>query len=159
MIAAAELAGFLAAHSIWVVSEGDMDPAIMYVTASGDRLFHRFTGDPGDMEAIGHRRIRDNPMNAVDAALAFVRHAPDREAEGSAILVEPRAYSMREAQLRIAIRFNRAGGRFQASPGRVVVSKNCESLDKAEIMRAFTKGAAAHEKGSAVWKRALSRPN
>jgi len=158
-MAAAELAGFLAAHSIWVVSEGDMDPAVMYATASGERHLDRFSGDPGDMLAIGQRRLRDNPMNAVVAALAFVRHAPAGQGEGSAVLIDLRAYSMPEARLRVAILFSRADGRLCASKGRVVASKNCESLDKAEVMRAFMKGVAAHEKGWAVWKRSLAQPN
>jgi hypothetical protein len=149
VIAAAELAGFVAAHAVWILSDGDMMPVVAYTTATGARHMDTFAGEPREMTTRAFQRLAANPMNAVDAVVAYVEK---HETGATAIFVVPYAYAMPKAGVVLIIPFKRDGSMLLAEKGRLM---RCEGIDRTDVMRAFAKGVASHEKGAAAWKSAM----
>ena len=71
MQAAAELAGFFAAHAVWSVSDGDtLIPLVGYETADGKRQMNRLVADRLEEGAVrGKAWLAKPPEPAVRAVL------------------------------------------------------------------------------------------
>ena len=71
MITASELAGFIAAHAIWCVSETDgLIPMIAFTTEDGQRKLERLVyEDAGTAVEHGRMRLEDDPFSADDGVL------------------------------------------------------------------------------------------
>src|SRR5262245_53817796 len=69
MITASELAGFIAAHAIWCVSDADgLIPMVAFTTADGQRKLERLVFDDA-VTAVEHgrRRLEYDPCSATTA--------------------------------------------------------------------------------------------
>jgi hypothetical protein len=73
MITAFELAGFIAAHAIWCVSEADgLIPIVAFTNESGERELERLAlDDIGAAVEHGRKRLEADPLTANDGVLAY----------------------------------------------------------------------------------------
>lgn len=158
MITASELAGFIAAHAIWCVSDSDgLVPMLAFITEDGQRKLERLVLD--DAEAAvehGRRRLEDDPFSANDGVLAYDGRITIEGAKLDAIILEMRSYGFPWAKAAIAVPYTpRSSGRFRVHRPNLVEWERCEDFDLDAAFGAFFDGVAAHEQGAKVWGAAL----
>jgi hypothetical protein len=158
MITTSELAGFMAAHAIWCVSDADsLTPMLAFTTEDGQRKLERPAGE--DMRAAverGRRRLEDDPLSANDGVLAYDGGITVAGGELDAILLEMRCYGFPWAKAAIAVPYtSRRSGRFQVHKPKLVEWERCEDFDLDAGFAAFFRGVAAHEQGAKIWNAAL----
>src|SRR5882724_9377927 len=94
MITASELAGFIAAHAIWCVSDADsLTPMLAFTTEDGERKLERLAGE--DLQTAveyGRQRLDDDPLGANDGVLAYDGRIRGAGGKLDAIILEMRSY-------------------------------------------------------------------
>ncbi len=105
MITASHLAGFLGAHAIWSVSDGEtLVPMLGYTDQDDKRILNRLAGpELGAAVAHGKKQLAANPMDANDAVLLYDGRITLGEAKVDAIIVEIRAYFSPQSEAILAI--------------------------------------------------------
>src|SRR5262245_51057410 len=95
MEAAAELAGFFAAHAVWCVSDGETLIAFVgYETLQGQRLMQRLTAERiEDGVAEGKKWMTANPELAARAVLIFDAFVTLESGRTDALIVMLRDYT------------------------------------------------------------------
>jgi hypothetical protein len=158
MITASELAGFIAAHAIWCVSDADgLVPMVAFTTEDGQRKLERLVFDDA-VAAVEHgrKRLEDDPFSANDGVLAYDGRIPVESGKLDAILLEMRSYAFPWAKAIIAVPYAPASsGRFRVHKPKLVQWERCEDFDMDAAFGAFFEGVAAHDQGSKVWDAAL----
>ena len=117
MITASNLAGFLAAHAIWSVSDGEtLIPILGYTDQDDKRILNRLASNDL-VEAVnrGKRQLLANPMDANDAVLVY---------DGRMTL---------DARKLHAIRVHKP---------KLLVWKDCEDFDMNQALQAFWDGVS-----------------
>lgn len=73
MLTAFELAGFIAAHAVWCISDADgLVPMVAFQTDDGQRKFERLVfDDVGEAVEHGRKQLESDPFNANDGVLAY----------------------------------------------------------------------------------------
>jgi hypothetical protein len=73
VITASSLAGFLAAHAVWSISDGEtLVPVLGYTDEDDERTLTRLAGSELEASvAQGKEQLTSNPMDANDAALLY----------------------------------------------------------------------------------------
>ena len=73
MITASELAGFIAAHAIWCVSDADgLTPMLAFAMEDGQRKLERLVSDDVTIAVDqGWQRLQEDPFSANDGVLAY----------------------------------------------------------------------------------------
>jgi hypothetical protein len=158
MITASELAGFIAAHTIWCVSEADgLIPMVAFTTEDGQRKLERLVfDDAGAAVEHGRQRLEDDPFSANDGVLAYDGRITVEGGKLDAILLEMRSYGFPWAKATIAVPYTPASsGRIRVHKPKLVEWERCEDFDLDAAFGAFFEGVAAHEQGSKVWDVAL----
>src|SRR6516164_5654991 len=104
MITASELAGFIAAHALWCVSDADgLIPMVAFTTEDGERTLERLVfDDAGDAIEHGRRRLEEDPLDANDGVLAYDGRITARGGKLDAIILEMRSYGFPSAKATIA---------------------------------------------------------
>jgi hypothetical protein len=155
MITASKLAGFLAAHAIWSVSDGaTLIPILGYTTADGKRNMHRLAGDDlGAAVALGKRDLESNAFGADDAVLLYDARIPIGGEKVDAIVIEMRAYFSLDSRVVMAVPYTPAAvsGTFRVHKPKLLAWERCEDFDMNTALGAFFDGVAEHEKGAKVW--------
>lgn len=157
-IAASELAGFFAAHTVWCLSDADsFDPVLAFTTEDGKRHLQRLIGYGGQAAVeFGRRRLADNPLDANDGVLLLDGRIPAEGGKLDAIIIEMRSYGFPWARATIAVPYTlRSSGRFRVHRPKLVEWHECEDFDVDAAFEAFFRGVAAHEQGAKVWDAAL----
>lgn len=158
MITASELAGFVAAHAIWCVSEVDgLTPMIAFTTEDGQRKLERLVfDDAGTAVEHGRQRLKDDPFTANDGVLAYDGRIPADGGKLDAIILEMRSYAFPWAKATIAVPYTPvSSGRFRVHKPKLVEWDRCEDFDMDVSFEAFWDGIEAHERGAKVWAEAL----
>jgi hypothetical protein len=158
MITASELAGFIAAHAIWCVSDADgLVPMVAFTTEDGQRKLERLVvEDVGAAVEHGRRRLEDDPFSANDGVLAYDGRITVEGSKLDAILLEMRSYGFPWAKATIAVPYTpRSSGRFRVHKPKLVEWHECAGFDLDAAFEAFFQGVAAHEQGAKVWDVAL----
>lgn len=161
MITAFNLAGFLSAHAIWCVSDGDiLIPIFGYITDEGEKGMERLVSD--DLEtsvAAGKKKLASNEHDANDAVLLYDGRIPLNGEKVDAIIVEIRSYFSPESEAVMAVPYLPAGssGPFRVYRPKLLQWMNCEDFDVNAAVQSFFEGIDAHEKGAAVWNKALDQ--
>ena len=154
MLVAAELAGFFAAHAVWLLwEEQEFLPMLAYSLPDQkhgmEQLIH---ADPLEAVKLAKTKLNENENSASHAAVIFagkVQQGPDKL---DAILTELRTYAAPKAVAAIAVPFTRkADGKLAVHIPLLVSWIDCEGFTKAEVMQAFFKGVNGHEQGSTIW--------
>jgi len=158
MITAARLAGTLAAHAIWCVSDGAvLTPIFGFTTETGERRMDRIaTNDLQQAVEWGKSRLAADKDGAVDAVLLFDGRIPIGERKFDAIIVEMRAYFSPQSAATLAIPYSpRSAGSFRVHRPKFLQWQNCSDFSLDAVVGAFFEGVDAHEQGAKVWNAAL----
>jgi hypothetical protein len=111
MVEAAELAGFVAAHSIWCVRDGEtLIPLVAYETPDGDRTMKRLESESME-ESVerGKAWMAANPDHAVRAVLVFDGYLTLETDKLDALIVTIRDYTLGDAEITMAVPYRPAG--------------------------------------------------
>jgi hypothetical protein len=158
MITASELAGFIAAHAIWCVSDADgLVPMLAFTTQDGQRNLERLAfDDAGATVEHGRQRLEDDPLSANDGVLAYDGRITVADGKLDAVILEMRSYGFPWAKATLAVPYTpRSSGRFQVHKPKLVEWHECDDFDMHAAFEAFFRGVAAHEQGAKVWDAAL----
>jgi hypothetical protein len=152
----ARLAGFIAAHAIWSVSDGEtLVTMVGSEGADGQRKLDRLVTERiEDSVSQGREQLLKNPQHVARAALAFDGYITLPDGKTDAVFIEAREYAKGEAlPFEIAVPYRSAkspGGFAVYRPKLLKVPpdlKNCESL-----LNTFWTGVDAHTKAAEVWR-------
>ena len=160
MITASELAGFIAAHAIWCVSDADgLVPMLAFTTQDGQRKLERLAlGDAGAAVERGRTRLENDPFSANDGVLAYDGRITVEGEKLDAIILEMRSYGFPWAKAALAVPYTPASsGRFRVHKPKLVEWHECDDFDMGTAFEAFFRGVDSHEKGAAVWNAALDQ--
>jgi len=155
---ASELAGFIAAHAIWCVSDADgFTPMLGFAMADGQRQLERLiTDDVASAVQQGWQRLADERLSANDGVLACDGRIRVVDGKLDAILLEMRSYAFPWAKATIAVPYSpRSSGRFRVHRPKLVEWHECEDFDLDAALEAFFRGVAAHQHGARVWNTTL----
>ena len=156
MIIAAELAGFLAAHAVWCVSDGDtLIPLLAFRSADDERTIHRLAMDDLAVAVeFGKEKLAGNEHGAAQAVLVYDGFVPIEGERRDAIILELRDYATADARTTIAVPYHPiSSGSFRVGKPRLLVWEHCQAFPLDEAIDSFLQGVAGHEKGSALWNR------
>jgi len=105
MLTASHLAGFLGAHAIWSVSDGETIVLMLGYTDHDDkRILNRLAGpELGASVAHGKEQLGANPTDANDAVLLYDGGITLGETKLDAIIIEIRAYFPPQSEVTLAI--------------------------------------------------------
>lgn len=158
MITASKLAGFIAAHAIWCVSDGEtLTPMLAYTTADDERKMDRLVSDNlASSVARGKKKLESNEMDANDAVLLYDGRIPIGKEKVDAIIIELRAYFSPDAEAVMAVPYSpKSLGKFRVHKPKLLRWKNCDDFDMNAALRSFFEGVNGHEKGSEIWNNSL----
>ncbi|KVT11688.1 hypothetical protein WT24_12660 [Burkholderia sp. MSMB1078WGS] len=159
MLTAFELAGFIAAHAVWCVSDADgFIPIAAFQTDDGQRKIERLVfDDAGEAVEQGRKRLESNPSNASDGVLAYDgRLATPDGKKLDAIVLEARSYAFPSARAAIAVAYTpKSTGNFRVHKPKLVLWDKCGDFDMSAAIESFFNGVASHERGAKVWNDAL----
>jgi hypothetical protein len=158
MITAAELAGFIAAHAVWSLSDADsFTPMLAFMTVDDQRTLERLAGeDAGAAVEYGRQRLEDDPLGAADGVLAYDGRITGADGKLDAILLEMRSYAFPWARATIAVPYTpQSTGRFRVHKPKLLEWERCEDFDLDAAFESFFRGVEAHEEGAKVWNAAL----
>jgi hypothetical protein len=160
MITASELAGFIAAHAIWCVSESDgLIPMVAFTTEDGKRNLQRLVLDDAAAAVEHGRQLLDtDPLTATanDGVLAYDGRIMLGKTKIDAILLEMRSYAFPSTRATIAVPYTPAStGRFRVHRPKLIEWHQCEDFDQTAALEAFFQGVDSHEQGAKVWNEAL----
>jgi hypothetical protein len=160
MLTAFELAGFIAAHAIWSVSDADgLIPMVAFTTDDGERKFERLVlDDAAAAVEHGRRRLEDDPFTADDGVLAYDGRIPDNGGKLDAIILEIRSYAFPYARAAIAVPYTPvSSGAFRVHKPQLLQWHECEDFDPDAAFEAFFRGVDSHAEGAKVWDAALDQ--
>src|SRR5437773_137170 len=158
MESAAKLAGFLTAHAIWSVSNGEtLIPMLGFETPDGTRQLHRFVAERVEKGVEeGKDRLARNPDEAARAALVYDGFITLPTGKVDALLVDIREYGKPPRSLLMAVPYRPA-----ASPHGFAVHRpkflsfDGPAPDYQVACSAFFEGVDSHEKAAPIWSRYL----
>lgn len=154
MITASELAGFVAAHAIWCVSDADgFVPMMAFTTEDGQRKLERLVfDDAGAAVEHGRKRLEEDPFSADDGVLAYNGRITFEAGKMDAIILEMRSYAFPWARAAIAVPYTSvSSGRFRVHEPELIEWRECDDFDSAAAMEAFFRGVESHQQGAKVW--------
>jgi hypothetical protein len=153
----AHLAGFIAAHAIWSVSDGAiLIPMLGSVSADAKQMLERLVMDDAQ-QAVDHGRkqLAENARQAVHAAFAFDGYITLADGKTDAIFVEARGYGSGDPlEFNIAIPYRNAANGFAVYRPKVLA---LPKGDQKTLLEAFWAGVDSHEEAAAVWSAHLDQ--
>lgn len=158
MIMASKLAGKLAAHAIWSLSdEGMLTPMFGFTDEHGKLTMERFIAESFEDSVLqGREKLSENPMDATDAVLIYDGRITVGGEKIDAVIIELRAYFSPTSQAAFAVPYRPATpGPFRVHRPQLLEWKNCEDFDTDHALESFFDGVDSHSEGSKVWKAAL----
>ncbi len=160
MITTSELAGFVAAHAVWCVSDGDgFTPMLAFTLEDEQRKLERLVFD--DVAAAvehGRKRLEDDPFSATDGVLAFDGRMTVGDETLDAVILEMRCYAFVGPKATIAVPYAPHGsGRFRVHKPKLVEWHECDDFDPDAAFEAFFRGVDSHAEGAKVWNAALDQ--
>ena len=158
MITTSELAGFVAAHAIWCVSQADgLTPMLAHTALDEQRTMTRLVYDEAVAAiAAGREQLAVNPMDANDAVLVYDGRIDGPDGKIDAIILEMRCYAFPSAEATIAVPYTpKSSGAFRVHQPVLARWQECDDFDVDTAFQAFFHGVDSHADGAAVWNAAL----
>ena len=151
----ARLAGFIAAHAIWSVSDGEVLVTMVGSEAGdGQRKLDRILTERIEESVVqGREQLLKNPQHAARAALAFDGYVTLPDGKTDAVFIEAREYSASGAQpfeIAIPYRSAKAAGGFAVYRPKLVKVPP-DMTDCNALLDAFWHGVDSHTKAAEVW--------
>lgn len=149
------LAGSLAAHAIWSVSDGEpLVPMVGHDLRDGKQHMMRLLGDNlEDGVALGRQKLESNSDDAARAVLVFDAFFTDDIGETEAIMLDGRDYDL-GANFALGVPYRNASDAagFAVHPPKFLSFSGTEDEleSHAEV---FFQGVDAHTEAAAVWNR------
>jgi hypothetical protein len=155
---AAKLAGFLAAHAVWCVSDGEiLIPLMGFETPDGKRQVHRFMADRFEQGVSeGQDSLARNVDGAKRAALIYDGFITLETGKVDALLVDIRDYGSPSRSLLMAVPYrpvNSPQG-FAVHRPKFLSFAGLEP-DYQIVGSAFFEGVDSHDKAAPIWSRHL----
>ncbi len=160
MITASELAGFIAAHAIWCVSDADgLVPMLAFSIDDGQRKMERLAfEDAAAAVEHGRKRLNADPFNAGDGVLAYDGRVTVEGGNWDAIILEMMSYAFPWAKATLAVPYTPASsGKFRVHKPKLVEWHQCDDFDMNFAFEMFFRGVDSHEQGAKVWNAALDQ--
>jgi len=155
---AAQLAGFLAAHAVWSVSDGEtLIPLMGFETRYGKRQMHRFMADRIEVGVReGQERLAANAEGATRAVLIYDGFITLPTGKVDALLVDIRDYGLPSRSLLMAVPYRPASSPqgFAVHRPKFLSSSGPEP-DYQAVGSAFFEGVDSHDKAASIWSRHL----
>src|SRR4051794_3283327 len=133
MITASKLAGFLAAHAIWCVSEGaTLIPILAYTTEDDQRKMERLViGDDLDAPVPhGKERLESKEMAAMEHVLLNDGRSLIGREKVDASIIEMRAYFSADSEAVMAVPYTpKDAGAFRVHKPKLLGWKKCDDFD------------------------------
>jgi hypothetical protein len=159
MLTAFELAGFVAAHAVWCVSDADgLVPMVAFHIDDGQRKIERLVfDDVGEAVEQGRKHLESDPFSASDGVLAYNGWIAIPEGKQlDAIILEARSYAFPSAKAAIAVAYTpQSTGNFRVHKPKLILWDKCEDFDVDAAIDSFFNGIASHEQGAKIWNDAL----
>lgn len=161
MIEAHKLAGFIAAHGIWSVSDGEiLIPIYAFISENGERVINRLMGD--DLESVvemGRSKLEQNESDANDAVMIFDGRIPIGEKKYDALIMEIRSYFTPDSKVTIAIPYTPKSENeaFKVHKPKILQWQHCDDFDINTCINAFFEGVDSHEKAAKIWNEAMDQ--
>lgn len=159
MITALHLAGFLAAHAIWCVADGEtLVPMLAFTDEEDQRRMERLLIDDDLQKSVsfGRNRLASNDMDANDAALLYDGFVTVGDEKLDAIVIEVRAYFSPGSEVTVAVPYTpRGDDRFRVHRPKILQWQQCDDFDIQTAFEAFFEGVHSHEMGAPIWSDAL----
>jgi maltooligosyltrehalose synthase len=161
MVEAHKLAGFIAAHGIWCVSDGEtLIPIYAYTNENNERILNRLVSEQlEEAVSIGKIKLENNEIDATDAVFIFDGRIPIEDKKYDSLIVEIRSYFSPESKVTMAIPYSLAEPRqtFRVHKPKYLLWENCEDFDLEVCVNSFFEGVDSHEKGAEVWNTSLDQ--
>jgi hypothetical protein len=161
MQAAAELAGFFAAHAVWCVADGEtLIPILAFIASDGTRHMQRLE-DPRLEDAVdrGKKWLAENPATVAAAALVYDGYVTLATGRTDALIADVRSYSeAATSSLRVVVPYRHANsGEGFAVYRPKFLNYEGPAFAEQQLDEAFWSGVDNHEKGAAVWNAHLDQ--
>lgn len=151
----AEMAGLLAAHGIWSVSDGAvLIPLLGYEQANGDKVMSRLVHDDlGDAAAAGRAALEANDTHMRRAALVVDGYVHLESGRTDALIVEAVDYEPERRSLVMAVPYrplDHPGG-FAVHRPKILELRGIPHSASPAVAAAFFAGVDGHTEANAVW--------
>ena len=156
---AVEFAGFLLAHGVWSISQGDALAPMVGYCAGGERtLLQLESGRTEDMVAQGTEFLVANTEKASHAALIYDGYARLPEGRLDALIADVVAYDTPRRTMQIVVPYRPA----DSEEGFPVHRPKFQgiaaaTIDPREITAAFFRGVNSHEMAAPIWNEHLDQ--
>lgn len=155
MIEAHKLAGFIAAHGIWSVSDGStLIPIFAYTNENNERVLNRLVADKLEESVeLGKERLNENKEDANDAVFVFDGRIPIGDQKYDALIVEIRAHFSPASKATLAIPYSPANAHhaFKVHKPKYLQWQDCDDFDLDVCVNSFFDGVDSHEEAARVW--------
>jgi hypothetical protein len=161
MIEAHRLAGFVAAHGIWSVSDGETLISIYaYNSENGDQVINRLIGEKlEEIVATAREKLNQNESNANDAVLIFDGRIPIEDKKYDALIIEIRSYFSPDSRTTIAVPYTPKSefSSFKVHKPKILQWESCDDFDIETCVNAFFEGVDSHETAAEIWNQAIDQ--
>lgn len=153
----AQLAGFMGAHGIWCVEDGQpLIPMLAYIDESGKRVLQRFaTGFLEDGAAQARAALKKGVPGARCALTVIDGYIPLEGGKCDALFIEAKVFGEGKVAFSLALPYRNAlnEGGFAIHRPKFLTLPDGGAVE--EIGGWFFEGVAQHEKGAELWNRCL----
>jgi hypothetical protein len=157
----ARMAGFLAAHGILSVSDGEtLIPILGYQEPDGGRVLERLIfEDVADGARAGQQALRANDRGAVRAVLVVDGYVHLERGRTDALIVEAAEYGPVPRSLTLAVPYRpKPGPRgFAVYRPKFIEIVGLDERDQPSLGDAFFAGVDSHKEAAAVWNAHLDQ--
>lgn len=160
MITAARLAGKLAAHAVWCVSDGATLTPMYGCAREGQamQMTRLAFGDLAAAVAEGRRMLESASGDPDDAVFVFDARLTLGERKVDALVLELRAYFAPDARATLAVPYTPpSSGRFLVHKPKLLEWQGCDDFDIDATFDAFWQGVDSHEQGAKIWNAAIDQ--
>lgn len=159
MLKAATLAGFIAAHAVWSVSDGEtLIPIYAYQDRLGERSIERIITDRlEEAVELGKNKLEANTADASAGVLIYDARIMISNEKIDSLIIEFRSYGEQPGNVTLAIPYTPKSEHSDFAVHRLKLVDASEHLEDeiVEILEAFFGGVDEHEKGALVWQQHL----
>ncbi|GAA4630430.1 hypothetical protein GCM10023196_055760 [Actinoallomurus vinaceus] len=149
----ARMAGFLAAHGIWSVSDGEaLIPLFGYQDTNGDRAMDRLVFDDiADAAKAGQEALRTGREDWVGAVLVADGYLRSDARRIDALIIDVVEYLPTRQSMRMAIPYRPQPQGFAVYRPKFLEVPGRYESDQSGLAESFFAGVDSHEQAAAVW--------